>query len=243
MHSSIARIWLRGTLMLVAAAMLAGLAVVLPPSVHASAAEPTRETRALWVLRTSLTSPESIATMVQTARSSGFNTLLVQVRARGDAYFSSTLEPRADDLRRQPASFDPLAAVLSAAHAVDLKVQAWINVNFISSAAELPLASTHLVLRHPEWLMVPRDLVQDLARVDETSPGYVGKIARWTRTQSTGVEGLYASPIVPEATDHLTNVVRDLVSRYDVDGVHLDYARYPSERFDYSRCAIREFRS
>ena len=72
------------------------------------------ETRALWVLRTSLASPESITALVRTAREHGFNTLLVQVRGRGDAYFTSGLEPRAADLQRRPATFDPLATVLDA---------------------------------------------------------------------------------------------------------------------------------
>jgi uncharacterized lipoprotein YddW (UPF0748 family) len=202
----------------------------------------------MWVLRTSLGSPESIAALVRTARDHGFNTLLVQVRGRGDAYFKSTLEPRAADLQRQPASFDPLATVLTRAHEAGLRVHAWVNVNLVSSAADLPIATTHLIHRHPEWLMVPRDLVQELSKVPEESPAYVGKIARWTRAQTWGpdnaatFEGLYASPILPAAADHVNTVVRDLVSRYDVDGVHFDYARYPSERFDYSRGAIRAFR-
>jgi uncharacterized lipoprotein YddW (UPF0748 family) len=91
--------------------------------------------------------------------------------------------------------------------------------------------------------MVPRDIAQELATVDPQSPAYVGKLARWTRTQSADVEGLYASPIAPGAADHAVAVVGDIVSRYAVDGVHFDYARYPSERFDYSRDAIREFRA
>jgi uncharacterized lipoprotein YddW (UPF0748 family) len=210
-------------------------------------AAPT-ETRALWVLRTSLGSTESITTLVHTARDHGFNTLLVQVRGRGDAYYTSSLEPRAADLQRQPASFDPLATVLAKAHDAGLRVHAWVNINLVSSAADLPIAPTHLVHRHPEWLMVPRDLVQELSRVPEESPAYVGKLARWTRAQTSGpaaaasLEGLYTSPILPAAADHINNVVRDLVTRYAVDGVHLDYARYPTERFDYSRGAIRAFR-
>ena len=62
------------------------------------------------------------------------------------------------------------------------------------------------------------------------------------RVSQQSLEGLYTSPIVPAAADHINAVVRDLVTRYAVDGIHLDYARYPSERFDYSRAAIREFR-
>ena len=71
----------------------------------------------MWVLRTSLTSPASIAALVRSARENGFNTLLVQVRGRGDAYYRGGLEPLAPELLRQPATFDPLATVIEAAHA------------------------------------------------------------------------------------------------------------------------------
>jgi uncharacterized lipoprotein YddW (UPF0748 family) len=219
------------------------LVALAAPALVGRASEPAAtETRALWVLRTSLASPDSIATLVRTARAHGFNTLLVQVRGRGDAYFNGGLEPRAADLQRRPGSFDPLATVLTSAHAAGLRVHAWVNINLISSAADLPIAPAHIVHRHPEWLMVPRDLAQELARVREDSPAYVGKLARWTRTQSADVEGLYMSPILPAAAAHIDAVIRDLVNRYAVDGVHLDYARYPNNRFDYSRGAIREFR-
>src|SRR5215831_15861971 len=118
----------------------------------AGAAPAPAETRAIWVLRSSLTSPASIASMVRTARQQGFNTLLVQVRGRGDAYYSSTLEPRAADLSHQPASFDPLATVLASAHQAGMRVHAWVCVDLISSAVDLPTSPDHLVYRHPEWL-------------------------------------------------------------------------------------------
>ena len=209
----------------------------------AAAPETPSEIRAMWVLRTSMTSPASIATLVRSAREHGFNTLLVQVRGRGDAYYSGGLEPRAQDLHRQSAAFDPLATVLEQAHAAGLDVHAWINVNLVSSAADLPIARTHLVHRHPEWLMVPRDVAQDLARLQPDNPAYVGRLARWTRSQNESVEGLYASPVLPAAVAHAEAVVRDIARRYAVDGIHLDYARYPSARFDYSTAALAEFKA
>jgi uncharacterized lipoprotein YddW (UPF0748 family) len=214
-------------------------------SVTAPAAitETPSEIRAMWVLRTSMTSPASIAALVRSAREHGFNTLLVQVRGRGDSYYTGGLEPRAQDLQRQSAAFDPLATVLEQAHAAGLDVHAWINVNLVSSAADLPIARTHIVHRHPEWLMVPRDIAQDLARLQPDNPAYVGRLARWTRSQSETVEGLYASPVLPAAVAHAEAVVRDIARRYAVDGIHLDYARYPSSRFDYSATALREFKA
>lgn len=201
------------------------------------------ETRALWVLRSSLTSPASISTLVHTASQQGFNTLLVQVRGRGDAYYASTLEPRAADLSHQPASFDPLGTVLAEAHQAGLRVHAWVCVDLVSSAVDLPTAPDHLVYRHPEWLMVPRPIAQDVAKLDPKNPAYIGKIARWTRGELDVVEGLYASPITPESAAYTRQVIEDLATRYNLDGVHLDYARYPNQQFDYSRFAIAEFRS
>jgi uncharacterized lipoprotein YddW (UPF0748 family) len=207
-----------------------------------ASAELPDEVRALWVLRTSLTSPASIDALVHIAHERGFNTLLVQVRGRGDAYYRSDLEPRAADLVRQPATFDPLATVVREAHDAGLRVHAWVNLNLVSSAAELPLARDHVVYRHPEWLMVPREIAQDVAKIEPSSPAYIGKLARWTRTQAATVEGLYASPLQPAAAAYAQSIVADLAARYAVDGIHLDYARYPNAQFDYSRYAIAEFR-
>lgn len=221
---------------LLAAALIAGSA---PSPLH-GAAPLDGEVRALWVTRVSITSREDIAALVRSASRSGFNTLLVQVRARGDAYFPSTLEPRADALAGKPADFDPLETLLTLAHAQGLRVHAWVNVNLVSSSVDLPRSREHIVYRHPEWLAVPRPLAVELARVDVRSPQYVGRLARWTRQQGS-IEGLFVSPLHVPAADHIVAVVDDLMARYAVDGLHLDYIRYPGPDFDYSRYALREF--
>ena len=202
---------------------------------------PSGEVRALWVLRTSLESSEAIRRMVRSAADNGFNTLFVQVRGRGDAYFTRGVEYRASGLAAQPDSFDPLAETLARAKEAGLRVHAWVNVNLVSSAAELPASRDHVIYEHPEWLMVPRELAPELLPIDVRSPEYLGRLARWTRANSTTVEGLYASPVHPEAVAHTARVVADLVTRYAVDGVHLDYVRYPAGDFDYGRAAIRVF--
>lgn len=200
---------------------------------------PADEVRALWVVRDSLASPASVSAIVDQAVAGGFNTLFVQVRGRGDAYFTG-IEPRAEALRLEPASFDPLQMLLDRAHRANLKVHAWINVNLVSSAVTLPASRDHIVNRHPEWLMIPRALAQEFS-LAATGPGHVGRLARWTRTQSAGLEGLYLSPIVPDAASYTVSVVADLVGRYALDGVHLDYARYPGPEFDYSLAALDAF--
>jgi uncharacterized lipoprotein YddW (UPF0748 family) len=201
------------------------------------------EVRGMWVLRTTLTSPEAIDRMVRSASEGGINALFVQVRGRGDAYYASALEPRAPLLAKQPASFDPLAAVIRAAHARGMAVHAWVNVGLVSDAVGLPTASSHLIRRHPEWLMVPRELAGYAARTRPRDAGYVASLAAWTRANTAAVEGLYVSPIPRDARVHAMAVARDLARRYALDGLHLDYVRFPNESFDYSAAALAEFRA
>jgi uncharacterized lipoprotein YddW (UPF0748 family) len=215
----------------------ATIAIVLPA--HALVAA-DQEVRALWVVRTSLTSRAAIEAMIAAARTSGFNTLLVQIRGRADAYYRSGVEPRASALSSEPA-LDPLATTLALAHEAGLQVHAWVNVNLVAGVNELPAARDHVVYRHPEWLMVPRALAEDFQTLDPRSPQYLGRLARYVRAQPNA-EGLYLSPATDAAIDYTVEVVQSIVSRYAVDGVHLDYIRYPSSEFDYSRDALAAFR-
>jgi uncharacterized lipoprotein YddW (UPF0748 family) len=200
------------------------------------------QTRALWVTRTTLTSPDSIRQMVQAAQAGGFNTLLVQVRGRGDAYYQPTIEPRANELAGKP-SFDPLATVLEEAHAAGLTVHAWVAVNLISSAVSLPASRDHVIYRAPEWLMVPKELAAEMKKIDLRSPAYLGRLARWSRAHSNIVEGLYTSPLHPAAQEHTAAVIGEIAAKYAVDGIHLDYVRFPNEEFDYSPSAMEQFKA
>lgn len=230
---------------LVPAILVTCVALVTSPGLGRLRAEavPGPEVRGLWVVRTALTTPASIDRMVEGARAAGFNTLLVQVRGRGDAYYTGGLEPRATALSRAEAAFDPLARTIAAARPHGLRVLAWINVNLVSSAQDLPSDPRHIVNRAPDWLMVPRALAQDLSVASPTSPGYVGRLARWSRANVATVEGLYASPLHPDAVRHAIEVTSDIARRYPIDGVHFDYVRFPGAEFDYGRAALDGFRA
>lgn len=227
--TAIVRQWKRDGLMLaVAAAVLCAAPV--------SARD---EVRALWVARTSLTSPQAIDSMVTAAQQSGFNTLLIEVRGRGDAYFLNGIEPRPSALAMQP-SFDPLAEAIAKAHARGLAVHAWINVNLVAGTT-VPGARGHIVYKHPEWLMVPQPLAADLVSLDPAGPEYLGRLMRYARNNA-GVDGVYLSPATAAAVEYTATVVRDVVTRYAVDGVYFDYVRYPSDDFDYGRETLTAFR-
>src|SRR2546423_944676 len=207
--------WLAG-----ASAAIVALSVMTAPRLRAA-----DEVRALRVERTRLTSPQAIDAMVASAKQRGLNTLLVQVRGRGDAYFLNGIEPRPASLSSQPA-FDPLADAVAKGHAGGLAVHAWINVNLVAGL-DVPAARGHIVYRHPEWLMVPRQIAADLSALDADGPEYLGRLMRYTRSQAADLEGLYLSPATPGAVEYTTGIVRYIVQRYGVDGGPLGHARYP----------------
>jgi uncharacterized lipoprotein YddW (UPF0748 family) len=187
----------------------------------------TDEMRALWVRRTSLASEESIRRMVASASTAGFNTLFVQI---------------ADDVAAAPQIFDPIAETVAQAHTAGLRVHAWIDVARVAPSGELPFARDHVIYQHPEWLMVPRAIAAELFPIDVHSPDYVGRLVRWTRTNTDRIDGLYVSPAVPEAASYLAETVRDVVRRYAIDGVYLDHVGYPASDFDYGVRSIAAFR-
>ena len=200
------------------------------------------EIRALWIQRGTLATPAGILAAVDMAKAGNFNTLIVQVRGRGDAFYESRYEPRPPLLAKQPSTFDPLALMLERAHRAGLKVHAWVNVNLISEA-EPTSNRKHIVYLHPEWLMVPRPLAEYLSRVSPRDPQYLRTLSEYARAHSDRVEGIFLSPIHKGAVEHATKVIGDIVSRYEVDGIHLDYIRYPNDEFDYSAEALEEFRA
>ena len=209
-----------------------------PPAVLA---DRPAEVRALWVIRHDIASPAAVRALVQRAAAAGFNTLLVQVRGRGDALYRSEIEPRPEFLRGQP-DYDPLQLAIDEARARGLAVHAWVNAYLVWSPVDPPRDPWHLVNAHPEWLAVPRALGRELYGRDPRDPIYLRSLIDYAARNSDWVEGLYASPSHPEVQKRLRAVWMELARRYDLDGIHHDYIRYPSSAFDYSRPALERFR-
>jgi len=189
-----------------------------------SAVTAVREMRGLWVVRDSLTSPASIRHVVLLAKSHGFNALFVQVRGRGDAFYQSSLEPRAEELAGQPVSFDPLAEALRQGHAAGLQIHAWMNTCYVWGAGRRPASALHVVNQHPGWL----------AR--DARNHYLLK-------SGPECEGAFLTPANLDARRHIHDVFLDVARRYDVDGIHFDYVRYANAGYDYSESALSRFQT
>jgi uncharacterized lipoprotein YddW (UPF0748 family) len=195
------------------------------------------EVRGLWVVRTGLVSPAEVDRVVDEAERAGLNTLFVQVRGRGDAYYLSKDVPRSPLLRGQPLDFDPLARLIQRAHQHGIEVHAWVNALLVGGFA-MPTPPGHAVEQHPEWLMVPRNAARAALA---TRPAGLAALIRRAAAGDPDIEGYYLSPSAPGVAEALESAVLEIVRTYAVSGLHLDFIRYPNPDYDWSLSALEGF--
>lgn len=200
--------------------LMAAVISLGPPS--ATRAEP-RAIRALSLAAADLDAGAAPRRLLA-ARDSGIDTVFVPV-----------------SIHAEPADA-AIEAFIREAHGRGLRVHAAIPILFAAPAGPLPLAREHAIYQHPEWLMVPRELAIELQEIDGRSPDYLGRLARWTRGHPDRIDGLYLSPLQPEAAAFVADAVGRLVSRHAFDGVHFEAVRFPDLAFDYSARARDVFR-
>lgn len=190
--------------------------------------EPMTEFRGLWVSRFDWTIPEGadpakIDEIVNNAAAAGFNVLFFQVRGTADAFYQSDLEPwaqRVSGTFGQPPNpyWDPLAYMVQKAHAQNIQVHAYINVYPVWGCSEPPRTTSG-----------PQHLYHLLKEAHGTTSGKNNGL-QWTTGNTVSCSGYWrATPASIFFDNHLIAVGKDLVTRYDIDGLHLDHIRYGEE--------------
>jgi uncharacterized lipoprotein YddW (UPF0748 family) len=179
-------------------------------------------TRAAWIPASALEGSDAIRRAVAGAVASGVQAIVAPAPLYPDA------------------GPDRFAELLRLARDHQLRVFASIDVDRVALAGEVPASRDHVFYQHPDWLMVPRALAPEVLALDVRSPEYIGRLTRWTRTNS--VDGVYLSPVIEDAAAFVVSAAASVLKRYAVDGVQLDAARYPADDFDYGRRAIDAFR-
>lgn len=203
-----------------------GLMVADAPRMFARAASDS-PIRGYWIARTALDSSDGVRRAIGAAVAGAFDTVFVPIALT------------AEDA---PSGFDGVRELIREARDRRLRVQAWIDVNRVAVGDEFPSSRSHVIYQHPEWLMLPRELAPELLPMDPRVPAYLGRLSRWTRSNRDRVDGLYLSPLDPEAASYVAGLVSATVRRYAVDGVYFDAVRFPGNDFDYSRRALDLFR-
>jgi len=209
--------------------ILGGVLSVVPrPAPTQPAEAPQDEVRAIYVPAPSapLTDPMAAEQMLQDARAAKFNTVIVQVRALGDAYYNSDLVPEAVTVT--PAYPDPLAWILDKAKnptdptAPKLRVIAALETLRVHSMTVRSRPAPGSVLdHHPEWAT---------QSIDNKAVG--------------PDQYLSLEPGLESVRGHLADVVRELATNYELDGIYLDGIRYPgtSAKWGYNPAVLQEFR-
>jgi len=136
-----------------------------------------------------------------------YNSVILQIRPTADAYYISKYEPWSIYLtgsqNKAPEPFyDPLAFAIEEAHKRGMELHAWLN---------------------------PYRVSQDTANIKEMNPDHI-----YNKRPDLFVrheKKLYFDPAYPETREFLVKVIKDLVTRYDLDGVHFDDYFYPNNDF------------
>ena len=199
--------------------LIAGEGDVVPPLDH----------RCIWVTRDVLKSKRTIDEMVNFAIEKNINHLFVQIRGRGDSFYESELIPRSQILSE--GEFDPLAYLLDTVKGKGIKIHAWVNVYFLWSSKSLPNHERHILHMRQEWL----DTTQEW-------PVDVEKQLNMVTVNNNSSEGLFLSPNHPDVNGYLIRVFRELITNYDIDGLHLDYIRYQDAEYGRNPYAIAQFK-
>ena len=162
--------------------------------------------KAIWVTRWDYKSPSDIARLMDNCEQAGFNTVLFQVRGNGTACYRSKIEPWAEELGGRDPGFDPLAVACKEAHRRGLSLHAWVNAIPGWRGDKPPRDPRQLFHSHPDWFW------RDASGRRQPLGWYVS-----------------VNPVYPEVRRYLTAVMHEIVSNYPVDGLHLDYIRFPNE--------------
>lgn len=194
---------------------------------------PGFETRAVWVTRWAFKDSSDIEALFADLESLDVNTVFFQVRGACDALYRSSLEPWSDLLTGRLGAdpgWDPLALAIEEGRQRGIGVHAWINVFTgwaVSDSGTPPPVSDprHVVDLHPEWVASDSEGRRMSLVKAETRDNYA-----------------FLSPTHEEAQDHITAVVRDLVGRYELDGLHLDYVRFPDSSYSYDADSRASYR-
>ncbi len=141
---------------------------------------------------------ESLIAYFDTLQSLNMNAALLQVRPECDALYQSSFEPWSRYLTGSQGTdpgYDPLQFAIEEAHKRGIELHAWLNpyrINASKSAGESYYDETHVYVEHPEWALAYED---------------GGKIL---------------NPGLPQVQNYIKQIVGDIISNYDVDGIHFD---------------------
>lgn len=153
---------------------------------------------------------QELSAMFDTLQSAGINTILFQARLRGTTAYPSAIEPfdaAFTGTAGRSPDYDPLRFALSEAHRRGMKLQAWVVAFPVNNTAS----------------------VRALGR--RALPRIHPQLCRRAADQYV------MDPGEPATATYLATLCAEIASRYAIDGIHLDYIRYPEAALGFNDAA------
>ena len=150
---------------------------------------------------------EELCKILDKLQACHINTVVLQTRLRGSVIYPSRIEPWDVILTGQydrDPGYDPLAFAIEETHRRGMELHAWL--------VTVPAFKIEVARK-----MGKRSLLR-------THPELLRKHG----------EQYYLDPGLPGSAEYLVSLCREIVSRYDVDGIHFDYIRYPEQAETFS---------
>ena len=191
------------------------------------------EMRGIWAecegVNATLSNRAKIEEMVNRLRKTGFNTVFVQIYRGNRAWYRSGLAdstPYQQFYEREKTS--PLKVAIDLAHKKGIKVHAWVNMFRV-------------------WGGADAKVIRGLGRAAVTRDS-LGRSLLNYRKESLPDEGYWLDPGDPAVRKHLVSLIEEILEQYpDIDGIHLDYTRYPYDEkgkvdFGYGMASTARFK-
>ena len=191
------------------------------------------EVRGMWLDRGTIVKAKSEADLVKVFDRmvlAGINTVFFETLNSSYTIYPSQVAPQQNPL---VSGWDPLEAAIKLAHERGMELHAWVWT----------FAATNQ--RHNMILNLPRN--------------YLGPVLSqrpdWVMTDHEGSRFHYSSgkvfldPANPEVRSYLSSLINEIATNYNVDGIHLDYIRYPFESptgkltYGYGAAAREQFQA
>jgi len=172
-----------------------------------------KERFGLWVVRYAVTTKADIDKVLTTAIELNITDIFFQVRALGHTYYNSQWEKKADNIK---GDFDPLDYAIKQSGSFGIRIHAWVNMFYVWAGDRFPSDKNHIVNRRSDFIL--RN----------------GGFPDYNSLKNEGHEGFFLDPKVADVQDDLLEILKELAMNYDLDGIHLDYYRYPSLAYSFT---------
>ncbi len=180
--------------------------------------------KAVWLPVWDFSSAEKIDHAIANCKKYGITHIIAQTRYRGDTMYVSNRRNKAYPNAEKPSylltnNFDPLQYLID--NAGEIKIFAWVTTFVITPHKLNNLDPEHIYFNQPEWITA-----------DFTN----------TKMNHETYEGAFLDPGLPEVQTYTKNVILDIAANYKIDGIQLDYIRYPDRYFGLNKAARKNYK-